>query len=66
MAAEEEPFFAQFYGEAGCRHQKIAVDDNYCGSCLGDCEPTKDGFSVQYVRFGFIATVSLIDNGLWN
>ena len=42
MAASEEPFFAQFYGEVGCRHQKIAVDDNYCGSCLGDCEPTKE------------------------
>ena len=26
----------------------------------------KNGFSVQYVRFGFIATVSLIDNGRWN
>ena len=42
MATDKKPFFTQFYGEEACGHQKIAADDNHCGSCLGDYEPTEE------------------------
>ena len=32
MATEEKPFFTQFYEGAACGRQKIAADDNHCGS----------------------------------
>ena len=41
MATNEKPFFTQFYEEGACGHQKIAADDNHCGSCLGEYEPTE-------------------------
>ena len=64
VIANEKSFFTQFYGEGAWGHQKIAVDDNHCGSCLGDYEPTDEYLpSAQDVRFGSIATVSLINNG---
>ena len=40
MATDKKPFFTQFYGEGAYSHQKIAADDNHCGSCLGGYEPT--------------------------
>ena len=42
MATNGKPFFTQFYGEGACGHQKIPVDDNFCGSCLGDYEPFEE------------------------
>ena len=42
MASDKKPFFTQFYGEGACGHQKIAVDDKQCHSCLGDYEPTEE------------------------
>ena len=42
IASDKKPFFTQFYGEGACGHQKIAVDDNHCYSCLGDYEPTEE------------------------
>ena len=66
MGTDEKSFCTQFYGEGACDHQKIVADDNHCGSCLGDYEPTKEWLQCPYVRFGSIAIVSLIDNGRWN
>ena len=42
MATDRKPFFTQFFGEGACGNKKIAVDDNLCGSCLGDYEPTEE------------------------
>ena len=67
MATDERPFFTKFYGEGACGHQKIAADDNHWNDhALETMNQLKNGFSAQYVRFGSIATVSLIDNGRWN
>ena len=33
MAANKKPFFTQFYREGSCGHEKIAADENHCGSC---------------------------------
>ena len=41
MTTDEKPFFAQLYGERK-KIKKIAADDNHCGSCLGDYEPTEE------------------------
>ena len=51
MATDEKPFFIQFYRDGACGHQKMSANDNHYDSCLGDYEPTEDGFSAQYVRF---------------
>ena len=32
IATSEKPFFSQFYGTGASGHQKIAADDNHCGS----------------------------------
>ena len=64
MATDKKPFFTQFYGEGACSHQKIAANDNHCGSCLGGYEPTEEW--LQHPRckvWCSIATASLINNG---
>ena len=44
MATNEKPFFTQLYGEGACGLQKITADDNHCGSCHGNYEPTEEWF----------------------
>ena len=53
MAADEKPFLTQFYGEGGCGHQKIAADDNHCGSCLGDYETTEEWLQCPICKVWF-------------
>ena len=42
IATSEKPFFSQFYGAGALGHQKIAADDNHCGSCFADYESTEE------------------------
>ena len=53
MATDEKSFFTKFYGEGACGHQKIAADDNHCGSCLGDHEPTEEWLQCPICRIWF-------------
>ena len=39
--------------EAACGHQKIAYQDNHCGSRLGDYEPTEEWLQCQVCKVWF-------------
>ena len=42
LAPNEKAFFIQFYGERDWVHQKIAANDKYYGSCIGDYKPIEE------------------------
>ena len=42
MATDENPFLRKFEREGSRSDQKIAADDNHCGSWLEEYEPTKE------------------------
>ena len=47
LKINKKHFFTQFYGERSKGHQKITPDDNQCGSCLGDDQPTEQWLQRQ-------------------
>ena len=63
MAPDEKTFFTQFYGEGACGHQKFLMMITIVVHALETLNQLKNGFSAQYVRFGSISAVFLIDNG---
>ena len=65
MATNEKSLFTQFYGQEVCGHQKSLLMITFVVHAWETINQL-NGFSAQYVRFGSIATVSLIDNGQWN
>ena len=53
--------------KGACGHQKIAADDNHCGSCLGDYEATKEWLQCPICKVWFHSNCFLIDKGRrWN
>ena len=66
MATDEKPFFTKFCGKGACGRQKIAVNDNHCGSCLGDYEATEEWLQCPICKVGSILTISLIENRQYN